>query len=268
VKAFPSGLSSWPSPSSRQTRACLRLCAARQQQFPPTEKQIDQRASDKQPVRVLLQSSVAQLHESELQLHQLKCMLHLRTHARFASVLRPLLFVNPILITITTMGVVLRARCALLNYMALSLIGLITPHPGFFPMQQIGKHRRVGDVRRRSHCRVDDLALAIHPHMGFHAEVASRPRVLPPQPLSDPYVTLSRHTAPIIQPDSQLHASGETTAVRHPSSCAATAHCPAFVPIRPCTSVWPTVRARDQYAGKHGAWLSDRMPRNNSTTLG
>ena len=36
----------------------------------------------------------------------------------------------------------------------------------------------------------------------------------PPQPLSDPYVTLSRHTAPIIQPYSQLHASGETTAVR------------------------------------------------------
>src|SRR6266852_5857869 len=103
---------------------------------------------------------------------------------------------------------------------------------------------------------------------GLHPEVASRPRELPPQPLSDPYVTLSRHTAPIIQPCSQLHASGETTAVRHPSSCAATAHRPAFVPIRPCTCVWPTVRARGQYAGKHGAWLSDRTPRNNSTTLG
>ena len=71
MKAFPSGFSPWPSPTSRQTGACLRLCAGRQQQFPPTEKQIDQRASDKQPVRVLLQSSVAQLHKSELQLHHL-----------------------------------------------------------------------------------------------------------------------------------------------------------------------------------------------------
>jgi integrase len=46
VKAFPSGFSPWPSPTSRQTGACLRLCAGRQQQFPPTEKQIDQRASE------------------------------------------------------------------------------------------------------------------------------------------------------------------------------------------------------------------------------
>jgi len=29
-------------------------------------------------------------------------------------------------------------------------IGRITPNPGFFPMQQIGKHRRIGDVGRRS----------------------------------------------------------------------------------------------------------------------
>src|SRR5207249_9962455 len=116
--------------AKRQTGACLRLCAGRQQQFSPTEKQIDQRASDKQPVRIFLQSSVAQLHKSELQLHHLKHMLHLRTHTRFASVLRPLLFVNPMLVPVATMGVVLCTRCALLNYMALSLIGLITPNPG------------------------------------------------------------------------------------------------------------------------------------------
>src|SRR5437879_1462592 len=125
----------------------LRLCAGRQQQFPPTEKQIDQPASDKQPVRVLLQSSVAQLQKSELQLHHLKHMLHLGTHARFGSVLGRLEFVNLILVPVATMSVVLRAWCALLNYMALSLISLSTPNPGFFPMQQIGKHRRIGNVR-------------------------------------------------------------------------------------------------------------------------
>ena len=163
MKAFPSGFSPWLSPTSRQTGACLRLCAGRQQQFPPTEKQIDQRASDKQPVRVLLQAAVAQLHKSELQLHHLKHMLHLGTHARFGSVLRPLEFVNLILVPVATMSVVLRARCALLNYMALSLISLITPNPGFFPMQQIGKHRRIGNVRRRSHRGVDDLVLLSTP---------------------------------------------------------------------------------------------------------
>ena len=100
MKAFPSGFSPWPSPTSRQTGSCLRLCAGRQQQFAPTEKQIDQCASDKQPVRVLLQASVAQLHKSELQLHHLKHMLHPGTHARFGSVLRPLEFVNLILVQV------------------------------------------------------------------------------------------------------------------------------------------------------------------------
>src|SRR5438132_11413643 len=59
----------------------------------------------------LLQSAVAQLHKSKLQLHHLKHMLHLRTYARFGSILRPLRFVNPILVPVATMGVVLRARC-------------------------------------------------------------------------------------------------------------------------------------------------------------
>src|ERR1035437_2294812 len=121
---------------------------------------------------------------------------------------------------------------------------------------------------RRSDHRMHHRLLAIHTDVRLGSEVASRPRELPPQPLSDPYVTLSRHTAPIIQQYPQPHASGETTPVRHPSSCAATAHCPAFVPIRPCTCVWPTVRALGQCAGKHGAWLSDRTLRSSSTTLG
>ena len=59
-------------------------------------------------MRVLLQSSVTHLHKSELQLHHLKHMLHLRTHARFGSVLGPLLLVNPVLVPVATMGVVLR----------------------------------------------------------------------------------------------------------------------------------------------------------------
>jgi hypothetical protein len=80
-------------------------------------------------MRVVLQSSVTHFHKSELQLHHLKHMLHLRTHARFGSVLGPLLLVNPVLVPVATMGVVLRQGGALLNYRALSLIGLAALFP-------------------------------------------------------------------------------------------------------------------------------------------
>jgi hypothetical protein len=32
-------------------------------------------------------------------------LIHLRTHPRFGSILRPLLFVNPILVPVATMGI-------------------------------------------------------------------------------------------------------------------------------------------------------------------
>src|SRR5215468_131061 len=87
-------------------------------------------------MRILLQSSVTELHEPELQLHHLEGMLHLRAHARFASVLGPLLLVDPIFVAVATMGVVLGMRRTLLDHLGLSAIGLITPYPGFFPVQQ------------------------------------------------------------------------------------------------------------------------------------
>src|SRR5207247_4243469 len=119
------------------------------------------------------------------------------------------------------MGAVLGLRRALPDHFGLSAISLIAPHSRFFAVQQIGQYHRIGYVGRRRHRRVDDLRLAIHPHVRLHPEVASRLRELPPQPLSDPYVTLSRHTAPVIQPYPQLHANDETIEVRRPSSCAA-----------------------------------------------
>lgn len=45
------------------------------QQFSAAHKQIHQCTGDEQPMRVLLQSAVANLHESELQLHHLKDVL-------------------------------------------------------------------------------------------------------------------------------------------------------------------------------------------------
>src|SRR5437588_7323107 len=55
-----------------QRRASLRYG----QQFSAAHKQIHQRTGNEQPVRVLLQPAIAYFHESELQLHHLKHVLH------------------------------------------------------------------------------------------------------------------------------------------------------------------------------------------------
>ncbi|GAA0249747.1 hypothetical protein GCM10009086_01770 [Pseudomonas rhodesiae] len=63
---------------------------------------------------------------------------------------------------------------------------------------------RYGEHSRLNECPVSldhyKARLIIDTDVRLHAEVVSRPRELPPQPLAEPYVTLSRHTAPVIQP--------------------------------------------------------------------
>src|SRR5438309_5103624 len=98
-------------------------------------------------------------------------MLHLRAHRRLSPVLRPLHFVNTILVAVAPMGAVLGLRRALPDHFGLSAISLIAPHARFFAVQQIGQYRRIGYVGRRRHRRVDDLRLAIHPHVRLHPEV-------------------------------------------------------------------------------------------------
>jgi hypothetical protein len=43
------------------------------------------------------------------------------------------------------------------DHRPLAAVGLITPHPGLLPMQQLGQDRAVGDIGRRRHCRMDQL---------------------------------------------------------------------------------------------------------------
>src|SRR5207248_3880539 len=89
--------------------------------------------------------------------HHRKHVLHLRAHPRLAPVLRPLHFVNTILVAVAPMGAVLGLRRALPDHFALSAISLIAPHARFFAVQQIGQYHRIGYVGRRRHRRVDDL---------------------------------------------------------------------------------------------------------------
>src|SRR5207244_12613215 len=75
------------------------------------------------------------LHKSKLQLHHRKHVLHLRAHRRLAPVLRPLHFVNTMLVAVAPMGAVLGLRRALPDHFALSAISLIAPHARFLAVR-------------------------------------------------------------------------------------------------------------------------------------
>src|SRR5438270_7355707 len=111
------------------------LSRCQEQQFFPRQVQIHQRAHREQLGGILLQSAKAQLHKSELQLHHRKHVFHLRAHPRLRPVLRPLHFVNTILVAVAPMGAVLGLRRALPDHFALSAISLIAPHPRFLAVQ-------------------------------------------------------------------------------------------------------------------------------------
>ena len=67
-------------------------------------------------------------------------------------------------------------------------------------------------------------AAGIDANVRLHAEVVSRPLELPLQPLAEPYVTLPRHTAPVIQPVARPPANDGTAVGWPPASCPAIRH--------------------------------------------
>src|SRR5215470_209946 len=108
------------------------------EQISAAHKQIDQRTGYEQPVRVLLQSAIAYFHESELQLHHLKHLLHFGSHSRFRPVLRPPCVVHDlILVAAAPLREIPRSWRALADHLRLSLISAVAPHPRFFPMQLV-----------------------------------------------------------------------------------------------------------------------------------
>lgn len=71
----------------------------------------------------------------------------------------------------------------------------------------------------------------------------SRPKEFRPEPLAEPYVTLSRHTAPITQPYFRQQSSGRTFLGEHASFGGASPHFPVYDATGFCISVWPIVQA-------------------------
>ena len=102
-------------------------------------EQICQSAGGEQAVGVLHQPLASHLREAEDALDDPDGMLDLGAHAGFGSVLRPLRLIDHPLVAVTPVGEVLCGRGMLLDDRCLAPVGLVAPHPCFFPMQQIGQ---------------------------------------------------------------------------------------------------------------------------------
>ena len=86
------------------------------------------------------------------------------------------------------------------------LMNLFT-HYAFDTWMQRTSPRHVVDIGRRADDGVHQARCGIRADVRLHAEVVSRPRELPPQPLAEPYVTLSRHTALAVRPSRALQSA-------------------------------------------------------------
>src|SRR5208337_2969055 len=128
-----SGLGSSPVPGSRSVgdeRSADGLSGLHRRpadQFPANHKQVHQSAGGKQPIGVLPQSSVAHLHEPELQLHHPEHMLDLTAHSRFVPVPGPLDLIDTAFIATAPLGTVAGSWRTLMNDFRLALIGPVAP---------------------------------------------------------------------------------------------------------------------------------------------
>src|ERR1017187_9712501 len=106
------------------------------QQSLAREEQVAQCAKRKDLIGILLDSPVANLYVSELQLDHREDVLYLGPHPRLVAVLRTLHFINTVLVAVAFVGHVLSQGCGFADDFALSAISLIAPDFGFIAMQQ------------------------------------------------------------------------------------------------------------------------------------
>src|SRR5690606_36249198 len=124
-----------------------------------------------QSVQVLGKATVSDLLEPEYSLDDADAVLDLRAHAGLAAVHRPDVLIDPAAPAVTLVGEVPGALGNLADRLFLASVGLIAPDPRLLAVQQVGQRVPVGHVGRRSQDGVDQLGLAVHRHVGLHAEV-------------------------------------------------------------------------------------------------
>ena len=147
----------------------LRPC--RSQQPSAHEVQIGQRTGDKEPMGVLFETPVADLGEMKDAFDDAKDVLDAAADLGLDTVTSALDLVYDALVPIAAVGEVPRLRGVLPEDIGLTLVGRVAPDFGFLAMKEIRQDRGVVNVRRGRHYGMNDLGFAVHPDMGFHAEV-------------------------------------------------------------------------------------------------
>ena len=140
------------------------------QQASSHQIQVRQCTRHEQSMGVLLQAPVARPGKAEDLLDDQEWMLDLGPDTRLRRVLPPFDFIDLALASGAAVGHVLCVGRAVLDDLALTLVGRITPDLGLLAVQQIGQARRVVDVRG---CRCDgmnEFGPAIDADVRFHTE--------------------------------------------------------------------------------------------------
>src|SRR5690242_20337911 len=135
--------------------------------MPAHHEQIGQRAGHEQAMRVLLQPAIAHLGKAEHALYDPDRMFDPSPHFRLGAVFRPLDLIHNTAMAIASIGEIPGLGGMLSDHRLLSAVGLITPHAGLLPVQQLGQYRAVGDIGGRRHHGVDQLGAAVHPKCAF-----------------------------------------------------------------------------------------------------
>ncbi len=152
--------------SGAARRSVLRLA----QQPSSHQIQIRQCTRHEQSMGVFLQTPVARLGKAEDLFDDQEWMLDLGSDTRLRRVFAPFDIVDLALASGAAVGHVLCVGRAVLDDLALTLVGRITPDLGLLAVQQIGQTGRIVDVRRCRCDGVDDFGPAIDADVRLHAE--------------------------------------------------------------------------------------------------
>ena len=175
------------------------------QQLPLGDDKVGQAEQAEELRLVLRQPFVADLPVAKPVLDHMEWMLDLCSNARFELLglleqLRPL---APQVKLSALAGLHGHVPLRPLRFFSLvhAPVARIAEGDRLIAVKQCTGLSHVADVGRRADHRVHKTRMRIDANMRLHPEEVSRPRELPPQPLAEPYVTLSRHTAPVIRPE-------------------------------------------------------------------
>src|SRR5436309_10828808 len=118
-------------------------------------------------MRVLFQPAIAHFGKAEHPLDNPDRMFDPGSHFGLGAVFRPLDLIDNTAVAVAAIGEIAGLGRMLPDHRPLSAVGLITPHAGLLPVQQLGQHRAVGDIGGRRHHGVDHLSAAVHAQCAF-----------------------------------------------------------------------------------------------------